>query len=192
MSTDLVLKQTRKSIGSIRDGILNMDVQCITMKAAQELVKFSLSEKESKALAPYMDLEDSRLRDLTLPEQFLLTLHRVPLYQTRLKSIMFLHTYQEVVSETMAQINVLQMACHELRENNADFKKLLRLVLATSLLMNQGRHADRHFVNKALKIEDILKVECPGFVMGELFEGRLTLVIPAGRSQVKRRRRSNS
>lgn len=135
----------------ICDALLNGDG--LKAELLEVLVKMSPTQEEQRAL---LDFSGER-SELGPAEQFLKALLEIPNAFKRLEAMKFMACFNEDLTEVRGSLQILEVACGELR-NSRLLLKLLEAVLKTGNHMNRGTkrgEAEAFKLDTLLKLSDV-------------------------------------
>jgi len=127
----IMLARIKISYKGIKDAILAMDENSLTIEDLKNLSKFVPQPDEISTLKEY----DGDVGQLGKAEQFFLQLLNVPRLDGRLETFIFKRQFDDKVNEVKQAIVCVNDACKELKQSRK-FTKMLEIVLALGNYLN--------------------------------------------------------
>ncbi|KAG0019125.1 hypothetical protein BGZ82_000238 [Podila clonocystis] len=152
---NIMLGGMKHTYPEIRQAILRMDEEFMTLVQLTNLLKFVPDAEETGKLLEYKDApEDMKLR-LGRPEAFFVEMLKVERYQQRLEGLKFKVTYQSLLEGVNEAISSITAASNGLK-NAKHFKELLNLILMLGNYMNGASHNGGAFGFKIASINKLV------------------------------------
>ncbi|KAG0581776.1 hypothetical protein KC19_3G008200 [Ceratodon purpureus] len=122
----------------------------LTIEVLETLVKVAPSEDEKRKFQKF----DGKLSDLGPSDRFFHALLEVPSAWSRLNAMLYQAQYQEELRHVQDALQILKLACMELKGSRT-FRKLLEAVLKTGNRLNMGTNRGDA---QAFKLDTLLKL----------------------------------
>ncbi|KAJ3336031.1 hypothetical protein HDU93_003842 [Gonapodya sp. JEL0774] len=131
----IMLSRLKISLPDLKEALLSCDLT----KLDENLLKAFLTNgvptsEEVELLGEYIENE-SKAKDLDRAEQFLVEAMKVPNYETRLRSLLFISRFKDRITEVTPDIVAVSAASRELQQSKR-LRSLLELILAIGNYMN--------------------------------------------------------
>ncbi|KAF9956965.1 hypothetical protein BGZ70_009694 [Mortierella alpina] len=152
---NIMLGGMKHTYPEIRQAILRMDEEFMTLVQLSNLLKFVPEAEETGKLLEYKDAPEDVKLTLGRPEAFFVEMLKVDRYQQRLEGLKFKVTFQSLldgVNESMASITAASKGL----KNAKHFKQLLNLILMLGNYMNGGSHNGGAFGFKIASINKLV------------------------------------
>ncbi|KAF9956641.1 hypothetical protein BGZ72_002608 [Mortierella alpina] len=152
---NIMLGGMKHTYPEIRQAILRMDEEFMTLVQLSNLLKFVPDAEETGKLLEYKDAPEDVKLTLGRPEAFFVEMLKVDRYQQRLEGLKFKVTFQSLldgVNESMAFITEASKGL----KNAKHFKQLLNLILMLGNYMNGGSHNGGAFGFKIASINKLV------------------------------------
>ncbi|KAF9327544.1 hypothetical protein BG006_009173 [Podila minutissima] len=152
---NIMLGGMKHTYPEIRQAILRMDEEFMTLVQLTNLLKFVPDAEETGKLLEYKDApEDVKLK-LGRPEAFFVEMLKVERYQQRLEGLKFKVAYQSLLEGVNEAISSITTASKGLK-NAKHFKELLNLILMLGNYMNGASHNGGAFGFKIASINKLV------------------------------------
>ncbi|KAF9283140.1 hypothetical protein BGZ68_005530 [Mortierella alpina] len=152
---NIMLGGMKHTYPEIRQAILRMDEEFMTLVQLSNLLKFVPDAEETGRLLEYKDAPEDVKLTLGRPEAFFVEMLKVDRYQQRLEGLKLKVTFQSLldgVNESMASITAASKGL----KNAKHFKQLLNLILMLGNYMNGGSHNGGAFGFKIASINKLV------------------------------------
>ncbi|KAF8940983.1 hypothetical protein BGZ58_003405 [Dissophora ornata] len=152
---NIMLGGMKHTYPEIRQAILRMDEDFMTLVQLSNLLKFVPDAEETGRLLEYKDAPEEVKLTLGRPEAFFVEMLKVERYQQRLEGLKFKVTFQGLLDGVTESIAAITAASKELRDAK-HFKELLNLILMLGNYMNGGGHNGGAFGFKIASINKLV------------------------------------
>ncbi|KAF9930254.1 hypothetical protein BGZ67_005888 [Mortierella alpina] len=152
---NIMLGGMKHTYPEIRQAVLRMDEDFMTLVQLSNLLKFVPDAEETGKLLEYKDAPEDVKLTLGRPEAFFVEMLMVDRYPQRLEGLKFKVTFQSLldgVNESMASITEASKGL----KNAKHFKQLLNLILMLGNYMNGGGHNGGAFGFKIASINKLV------------------------------------
>ncbi|RLN85900.1 hypothetical protein BBJ28_00002870 [Nothophytophthora sp. Chile5] len=129
----IIVKQFKMSNAALREAIMKMDADVITLDRVQGLIKILPTEEEIAAITGFHGDPTT----LNGAERVLKELISVPRLKQRLAALESKHQFPSFVRDIQTKVNKIRMASTEIAQS-AEFKTILLVVLQVGNKMNHG------------------------------------------------------
>eukprot|EP01096_Ripella_sp_DP13-Kostka_P013863 TRINITY_DN6107_c0_g1_i1.p1 TRINITY_DN6107_c0_g1~~TRINITY_DN6107_c0_g1_i1.p1 ORF type:complete len:508 (+),score=280.38 TRINITY_DN6107_c0_g1_i1:1-1524(+) len=127
----IMLSHLKMSPAAVRNAILSMDEQVLTIERLNQLIKNAPTSEEQELLEAYK----GDISELGKAEQFLIQILKVPRVTERLKLLLFKQTFPDRIADLISNLSVLKDACDTVVRSD-NLKKVLEVVLAVGNFLN--------------------------------------------------------
>ncbi|KAG0099486.1 hypothetical protein BGZ93_007361 [Podila epicladia] len=152
---NIMLGGMKHTYPEIRQAILRMDEEFMTLVQLTNLLKFVPDAEETGKLLEYKDAPEDVKLTLGRPEAFFVEMLKVERYQQRLEGLKFKVTYQSLLEGVNEAISSITAASKGLK-NAKHFKELLNLILMLGNYMNGASHNGGAFGFKIASINKLV------------------------------------
>ena len=132
-AVDIGLSRFKMTHEQIRDAIWDLDSAQLTLERTQTLVKLIPTQEEMEQLKDH----EADIQTLGNTERFFLTVGSIPKLEARLKAFAFKQDWEEIVSGSEANVNLLDRCCVKLRSSKP-LHETLETILAIGNYLNGG------------------------------------------------------
>ncbi|KAG0342256.1 hypothetical protein BG000_005983 [Podila horticola] len=164
---NIMLGGMKHTYPEIRQAILRMDEEFMTLVQLTNLLKFVPDADETGKLLEYKDAPEDVKLTLGRPEAFFVEMLKVERYQQRLEGLKFKVTYQSLLEGVNEAISSITAASKGLK-NAKHFKELLNLILMLGNYMNGASHNGGAFGFKIASINKLVDTKAsngPGMTL---------------------------
>ncbi|KAG0279795.1 hypothetical protein BGZ95_000200 [Linnemannia exigua] len=152
---NIMLGGMKHTYPEIRQAILRMDEEFMTLVQLSNLLKFVPDAEETGKLLEYKDASEDVKLTLGRPEAFFVEMLKVERYQQRLEALKFKVTFQSLLEGVTESITAITEASKGLK-NSKHFKELLNLILMLGNYMNGASHNGGAFGFKIASINKLV------------------------------------
>ncbi|KAG0235138.1 hypothetical protein BGW42_005788 [Actinomortierella wolfii] len=152
---NIMLGGMKQTYPEIRNAILRMDEECLTLVQITNLLKFVPDAEETGKLLEYKDAPEDVKLMLGRPEAFFVEMLKVERYQQRLEALKFKITFQGLLDGVIEAIHAVTTASKGLK-NAKHFRELLNLILMLGNYMNGSGHNGGAFGFKIASINKLV------------------------------------
>ncbi|KAF9147778.1 hypothetical protein BG015_010519, partial [Linnemannia schmuckeri] len=152
---NIMLGGMKHTYPEIRQAILRMDEEFMTLVQLSNLLKFVPDAEETGRLLEYKDASEDVKLTLGRPEAFFVEMLKVERYQQRLEGLKFKVTFQGLLEGVNEGISSITEASKGLK-NAKHFKELLNLILMLGNYMNGASHNGGAFGFKIASINKLV------------------------------------
>ncbi|KAH7045424.1 hypothetical protein BKA57DRAFT_79829 [Linnemannia elongata] len=152
---NIMLGGMKHTYPEIRQAILRMDEEFMTLVQLSNLLKFVPDAEETGKLLEYKDAPEDVKLTLGRPEAFFVEMLKVERYQQRLEGLKFKVTFQGLLEGVNEGISSIMEASKGLK-NAKHFKELLNLILMLGNYMNGASHNGGAFGFKIASINKLV------------------------------------
>ncbi|KAG0347011.1 hypothetical protein BG004_000301 [Podila humilis] len=152
---NIMLGGIKHTYPEIRQAILRMDEEFMTLVQLTSLLKFVPDAEETGKLLEYRDASEDIKLTLGRPEAFFVEMLKVERYQQRLEGLKFKITFQSMLEGVNESISAISKASKGLK-NAKHFKELLNLILMLGNYMNGASHNGGAFGFKIASINKLV------------------------------------
>ncbi|KAG0003943.1 hypothetical protein BGZ65_001179, partial [Modicella reniformis] len=152
---NIMLGGMKHTYSEIREGILRMDEDVMTLVQLSNFLKFVPDAEETGKLLEYKDASKDVKLTLGRPEAFFVEMLKVERYQQRLEGLQFKMTFQMLIDGVNESIVAIAAASRSLKDAK-QFRELLNLILMLGNYMNGGGHNGGAFGFKIASINKLV------------------------------------
>ncbi|KAG0026509.1 hypothetical protein BGZ81_006308 [Podila clonocystis] len=164
---NIMLGGMKHTYPEIRDAILRMDEEFMTLVQLTSLLKFVPDAEETGKLLEYKDASDDVKVTLGRAEAFFVEVLKIERYQQRLEGLKFKITFQSLLDGVNEAIAAVTTASRNLKDAKY-FKELLNLILMLGNYMNGSGHNGGAFGFKIASINKLVDTKAsnaPGMTL---------------------------
>ncbi|KAG0363394.1 hypothetical protein BG005_000647 [Podila minutissima] len=164
---NIMLGGMKHTYPEIRDAILRMDEEFMTLVQLTNLLKFVPDAEETGKLLEYKDASDDVKVTLGRAEAFFVEVLKIERYQQRLEGLKFKITFQSLLDGVNEAIAAVATASRNLKDARY-FKELLNLILMLGNYMNGSGHNGGAFGFKIASINKLVDTKAsnaPGMTL---------------------------
>ncbi|KAF9582185.1 hypothetical protein BGW38_000535, partial [Lunasporangiospora selenospora] len=152
---NIMLGGMKHTYPEIRQAILRMDEDFMTLVQLSNLLKFVPDADETGKLLEYKDASEAVKLTLGRPEAFFVEMLKIERYQPRLEGLKFKITFIGLLESVTESISFITEASKGLK-NAKHFKELLNLILMLGNYMNGSSHNGGAFGFKIASINKLV------------------------------------